>query len=228
MEILHTTNIAIHVVFGTLALLLGLVPIFSSKGGAIHRRFGRYFLYLTAVVVLTATLGITAFEFRAFLTVVVGISAYQAFAGYRVLGFKTTGPRRLDTFVALLALLGTIAFLVLLHRIDLVWSGGVMYSLLGALGSVALYDLTRPLFRRRWVRGRFWLYEHIWKLMSTYGALLSAFSGTVLSEYQPYSQFLPSVLVTGVALGFMAYARWRPPARVGKTVGKNPRPITQE
>ena len=205
METLHTTNIFIHVITGTLALLVGLVPIFSVKGGANHRRFGRYYLGLTAVVVLTAALGVALFEFRAFLTVVVGVAGYQAFSGYRVLRCKTTGPQRLDTAVALFALLGTGAFVVLLHRIDLVWSPGVMYGVLGTLAATAAYDLARPLFRRRWIRGRFWLYEHLWKLLGTYSALLSAFSGTVLERYQPYSQFLPSVLVTSVALGFLAY-----------------------
>jgi hypothetical protein len=40
-------------------------------------------------------------------------------------------------------------------------------------------------------------------MISAYAALLSAFSGTVLKAYQPYSQFLPSMLYTGMALGFM-------------------------
>lgn len=212
METLHSTNIAVHVVTGTLALLVGLVPIFSAKGGAFHRRFGRYYLALMTVVVLTAALGVAVFEFRAFLTVVVGVAGYQAFAGYRVLRFKTTGPQRLDLVVALLALLGAGAFFVLLHRIDLVWSPDVMYAVLGTLATTAAYDLARPLFRRRWVRGRFWLYEHLWKMLGTYSALLSAFSGTVLEAYQPYSQFLPSVLVTSVALGFLAYYLRRPTA----------------
>lgn len=222
MEILHSANIAVHVLTGTLALLVGLVPIFSAKGGTLHRRIGRYYLGLTTVVVLTAALGVAVFEFRPFLTIVVGVAGYQAFSGYRVLRLKTTGPQRLDTAVALLALVGTGAFGVLLHRIDLVWARGVMYAVLGTLAATAAYDLARPLFRLRWVRGRFWLYEHLWKMLGTYSALLSAFSGTVLEAYQPYSQFLPSVLVTSVALGFLGYYLRRPPTSARVSGEKRP------
>lgn len=99
-------------------------------------------------------------------------------------------------------------FLLLLPRIALVWSPVVMYSTLGSLLAMTMYDLSRFGWRQRWRRGA-WLYEHIWKMMSTYAALLSAFTGTVLAAYQPYSQFLPSVLGAAVAWGFMGAVYWQ-------------------
>jgi len=50
-----------------------------------------------------------------------------------------------------------------------------------------------------------WLYEHIFKTMGAFTALLSAFSSTVLYSYQPYSQFLPSVFGTLLQIGFIVY-----------------------
>jgi hypothetical protein len=89
-----------------------------------------------------------------------------------------------------------------------VWSPVVMYSTLGTLLAMTLYDLSRFGWRQQWLQGA-WLYEHIWKMMSTYSALLSAFTGTVLAAYQPYSQFLPSVLGATVAWGFMRVVYWQ-------------------
>ena len=50
-----------------------------------------------------------------------------------------------------------------------------------------------------------WLYEHIFKMIGAFTALLSAFSGTVFENYQPYSQFLPSVFGTLLQIGFIVY-----------------------
>ena len=202
MEMLHRINIGAHVLFGTLALLVGLVPLLTVKGNATHQRFGRWFLGLMAVVLATAVLGLTVFNFRPFLTVIVLLSVYQAYSGYRALRTRSTGPTLLDGLFSAVFLLGGLAFLALLPRIRLVWSPVVMYSTLGALLAITVYDLSRFGWQQQWRRGA-WLYEHIWKMVSAYAALLSAFTGTVLAAYQPYSQFLPSLLCIGLALGFM-------------------------
>ena len=136
------------------------------------------------------------------------LSVYQAFSGYRALRVRTTGPGWPDGLVAAIFLLGGLLFLLLLPRIRLVWSPVVMYSTLGVLLATTVYDLGRFGWRRQWRRGA-WRYEHIWKMMSLYAALLSAFTGTVLSSYQPYSQFLPSVLGTAVAIGFIGRTYWQ-------------------
>lgn len=208
METLHRLNILVHILFGTLALLVGLVPIAAAKGGRAHTRFGRWFLGLSTVVLATAVLGLAVFNFRPFLVVIVLLSVYQAYSGYRVLRTRATGPTRRDGLFSAVFLLGGLAFLLSLPHMQLVWSPVVLYSTLGALLAMTVYDLSRPWWRARWRRGA-WRYEHVWKMMSTYAALLSAFTGTVLEAYQPYSQFLPSVLGTAVALGFMAQVYWR-------------------
>ncbi|MFD2718527.1 hypothetical protein ACFST9_07355 [Hymenobacter monticola] len=209
MPALHQLNILVHIVFGTLALLVGLGPIFTAAGGgARHARLGRWFLGLATVTLVTAVLGLAVFNFRPFLTVIVLLSVYQAYSGFRALRTRATGPTWRDGVFSAVFLVGGLAFLVLLPRIALVWSPVVMYSTLGTLLTMTVYDLSRFAWRPQWRRGA-WLYEHIWKMMSTYAALLSAFTGTVLAAYQPYSQFLPSVLGTAVALGFMGSVYWR-------------------
>jgi hypothetical protein len=203
MTALHQFNIGLHVVFGILALLVGLGPLFTTRAPVAHRRFGRWFLRLAGVVLTTAVLGLAVFNFRPFLAVIVLLSVYQAFAGYRTLRIRAAGPRWYDGLAATLFLAGGLVFLACLPRIRLVWSPVVMYSTLGALLAITGYDLGRHAWAGRWRRSQAWRYEHIWKMLSTYSALASAFSGTVLAAYQPYSQFIPSVVGTGLALGFM-------------------------
>lgn len=214
----HHLNILTHVAFGTLALLAGLGPLLTAKGGRAHVRLGRWFLGLAAAVLGTAVLGLAVFNFRPFLSVIVLLSAYQAYSGYRVSRIRAVGPAWHDGLFSAVFLLGGAAFLVLLPRIRLGWSPVVMYSALGSLLALTLYDLSRFWWRQRWRRGA-WLYEHIWKMTGTYTALLSAFTGTVLAAYQPYSQFLPSVLGTAVAAAFVAHAyrrRHRRPVPSGR------------
>ena len=42
-------------------------------------------------------------------------------------------------------------------------------------------------------------------MTSAFAALLSAFTGTVLDEFQPHSQYLPSVLGMLIIFGFVFY-----------------------
>ena len=42
-------------------------------------------------------------------------------------------------------------------------------------------------------------------MVAAFTALLAAFVGTVFPQYHPYSQFLPSVFGTLLAIGFIAY-----------------------
>lgn len=71
---------------------------------------------------------------------------------------------------------------------------------------IIAYDLIRYLIPKKiYQRKRIWFYEHIYKMTNAFGALLAAFSGTVLDAYQPHSQYLPSVLIQIICVGFMVY-----------------------
>ncbi|MEO1450902.1 MAG: hypothetical protein AAFV07_15340, partial [Bacteroidota bacterium] len=70
----------------------------------------------------------------------------------------------------------------------------VTYSAIGALLIVVLWDWGRYFIpSTKYRQNRLWLYEHIYKMISAFTALLSAFFGTVLPSLQPHSQYLPSV-----------------------------------
>ena len=113
---LHWTNLGIHVLFGVAALGLGLAAICSRKGGPLHIRSGRLFLYAYHIVILTAIVGLLAFGFRSFLAVVTLLSFYDAFAGYRALQLRGRRPQWADRIASIVGLLTPWIFITIMRR----------------------------------------------------------------------------------------------------------------
>jgi hypothetical protein len=137
------------------------------------------------------------------------LSAYTGYSGFRAVKIRFTGPRRGDTLIAFGALAVVGVFVAYLHTVRVPWAPVVIYSTLGALVMFASYDLLRVAFPVRWF-ARLWLYEHLAKMLAAYTAVVSAFAGTVLVAWQPYSQIIPSALGSLTMLGFLIYAIRRP------------------
>ena len=208
MEILHKSNIILHVLTGTVALVLGFVALLSIKGGKVHNKSGRLFLTLISVVILTGLIGVFIFGRNVFLLVITILSGYVSFSGYRILKFKTNTPLLIDIMIAIISVLVLVYFLYYIESIGMIWSPIVIYSTVGALTFVISYDFMRYLIpTKKYKKYKIWLYEHIYKMTSAFAALLSAFSGTVLEEYQPHSQYLPSLLGLLIVIGFMVYVK---------------------
>ncbi len=204
-------NILTHIIAGSLALLIGLIPIFTQKGGTAHRRYGQLFLVFMFITILTATIGALFFRSRPFLTVITLQSGYLSFTGYRILRTKTNGPTYLDLLASIFLLFVAGRFLFKMGGSEVVWHQSVVLYLLGFLFVVGGYDVLRFFWRGL---ARYWLMEHIFKMTAAYIALFSAFAGTVLAAWQPYSQLLPSVIGTIWIFSTMWYY-----SRKGRTLG---------
>ncbi|MGV4413931.1 hypothetical protein [Chryseobacterium sp. T1] len=201
---LHQANVIIHVFAGSIALIAGLVSILTKKGKKNHRKAGLIFLSFLAVVVLTGLVGVFVFGRNIFLLVITMLSAYLGFSGYRVLKSKSNKPYLLDIMVALATLITMGYFMYYLKSIGFIWSPAIIYSTVGYLLLMVAYDFIRYLIPADRY-GNLWIYEHILKMTSAFSGILSAFTGTVLPQYHPFSQFLPSVLGTIVSIGFIIY-----------------------
>jgi uncharacterized membrane protein len=199
---LHWTNIGVHVVFGTAALGLGLVAICSPKGGRVHLRSGRFFLYAYLVVVITATIGLLAFDFRSFLAVVTLLSFYDVFSGYRALQLRGRRPQAIDRAVSVLGAMTPWLFLSIMRHMHKPWSPVLTWSILGTLVMISGYDLLRNILPVSWLK-RVWVQEHLIKMMSAYVAITTAFAGTVFPGYMPWPAILPSVLGLTVSFSFL-------------------------
>jgi hypothetical protein len=201
---MHTLNIVVHITAGSIALLLGLTAILTNKGQQKHKKAGRVFLILLAVVVLTGLIGVFVFERNTFLLVITVLSAYQGFSGYRVLKSKSNKPKFLDISVAIFSLICVSYFLYYFNSIGMIWAPVIIYSTVGALLFLVAYDFIRYFIPESKYK-RLWFYEHIYKMIGAFTALLAAFSGTVFSKYQPYSQILPSAMGIFMQFAFIVY-----------------------
>ncbi|NER18472.1 hypothetical protein [Spongiivirga citrea] len=206
MEIVHKYNIVIHIITGCIALALGLVALLSTKGGKLHNTSGKYFLRLIAFVILTGLIGVFVFKRNSFLLVITVLSGYVSFSGYRVLVLKSNTLKSIDVLVAMASLLVLAYFLYYFKSIGMIWSPVIIYSGAGALLVVVMYDFLRYLIpKKKYEKNRIWLYEHVYKMTSAFSGLLAAFVGTVFDQYQPHSQYIPSVLGMMIIFGFMIY-----------------------
>lgn len=200
--LLHKSNIILHVSTGSLALLIGLLILLKYKGDRVHRIFGRIFLGLLTIVIFTGLIGVFVFNRNSFLLVITTLSGYLGFSGFRAVRNRSNTPTILDISAALIALAAVSFFLWYFHSVGMIWSPIIIYSTVCYLLLAIGYDLGRYLINESAYQ-KLWLYEHILKLVSAFSGLLSAFTGTVFPQYQPYSQFLPSILGSLIALYFM-------------------------
>lgn len=204
LEFWHKANIIVHVATGMVALLIGLVALTTPKGGKAHRKSGTIFLYFLTIVIITGLLGVLIFKINQFLLVITILSGYNAYSGIRVLKNTTCKINPQDIVVGLFAISTGIYFLYYIKNIGMIWSPVIIYSTLGALFLIVLYDLLRYIIPKA-KYGNLWLYEHIYKMVSAFTALLAAATGTIYDKYQPHSQYLPSLFGTLLAIGFIMY-----------------------
>jgi hypothetical protein len=204
LTLLHKVNIAIHVIAGSSALIIGIIALVSRKGRKLHRLVGRLFLYLMAVVILTGLIGVFVFGRNTFLLVITVLSGYMAFSGYRTIKTKSNKPNAIDIVASFSAVIVVSYFLYYFKSNGMIWSPVIIYSTVGYLFMIETYDLTRYFIPAK-TYSHLWIHEHVLKMVSAFSGLLAAFSGTVLQQYQPYSQVIPSVLGTFIAIGFMVY-----------------------
>ncbi len=202
---LQSINISIHILFGTIAIFIGLAPYFTKKGGHYHRLFGRLFLGLMAIVIITALNGVIFFRDRPFLTIVTLLSFYTSYSGYRVLKTKEAGFTQPDFMVMLLIIGMACYFVAHFQTANILWHASVVYYLLGYVFVIVGFDLIRYFFPNFIRIKNFWLYEHIYKMTASFSALISAGLGTVFAAYEPYNQIVPAIFSTILLIFCLLY-----------------------
>jgi uncharacterized membrane protein len=168
-----------HVLIGTVALLVGLVPMFSRKGGALHRRTGLVYVWCMFGVAFTALLMCGLQEFRMlrlFLTGIAVLSFYLCITGWRATRQKKTGPTRADNYLTY----GTLAVSAAMIGFGgwLLYVNGptifpILFSFFGALTfSIARKDyviIGRPIQKQQW------FFQHLIRMGGSYIATFTAF-----------------------------------------------------
>lgn len=175
---------------------MGIVVYASVKGGTTHRKYGRWFLGFISITITTAALGVLVFRDRPFLTVVTVQAAYMAYTGFRVLKLKGARFQLMDIFVLIGVILLVSNFFLKLQSANIVWNQQVVWYLLIYLCLILAFDVLRVIWPNLVKQPRFWLYDHVFRMTSAFGALISAGVGTVMSDLGPWSQTGSAMVAT--------------------------------
>jgi uncharacterized membrane protein len=204
---LFSPALAVHVACGFLLVLVGLLPILTRKGSKPHRWSGRVFAGLMSVL-LAAAWVMTALHFNAYFAALSATATMTVFSGARVLKRKRPDldPRQrataLDWGVTLAVLAVGAWILVLVVQGRTGDKTAVSAALVYACFTYGGWDLWRFCRPTDWpFSPNLWTYEHLVKMLSAYGAVLSAFSGNFLTFMPtPWSQLWPTLLFQPMAL----------------------------
>lgn len=207
METLFSPALALHIGCGFALVAVGLVPILTRKGSRAHRWSGRVFVLLMSML-LAAAWVMTALHFSAYFAALSATATMTVFSGTRVLRRKRPDldPRqratRLDWGVtlAVLAIGAWVLILVVQGRTG--DRAAVSAALVYACFTFGGWDLWRFCRPTDWpFSPNLWTYEHLVKMLSAYGAVVSAFSGNFLTFLPtPWSQLWPTLLFQPMAL----------------------------
>lgn len=209
---LYPALLAVHIATGLGAVLIGIAPILTRKGSRAHRLAGRAFAVLMTVL-LACAWAMTALKMNTYLLALSAASTLTLFSGLRVLGRKRPDLRRRDRATALdwgvtLALAGVgllILWLVMTGRG--LGPAPIAVALVASALGMSGWDLWRFARPRDWpFSPELWRYEHLWKMLGAWSAVLSAFSGNFLDVFlpMPWSALWPTVLIQTVTLIWIA------------------------
>ncbi|MES2037100.1 MAG: hypothetical protein V4495_04630 [Pseudomonadota bacterium] len=195
-------EINIHIVAGAIGLPFGLIPMFSVKGGKVHRQFGKIFAMFALVVLVTSVISIILRDKPtvAMLSRLSLMTSYMLFSAYRALKIARSGPNFVDAAIAITALLGAgVLSTYMLPRSSVPLA--VANATLIGLVVVVLYDLSRFYWTARWIARAAYI-DHGVKMLAVFFGMLSAGAGNLFNQWQPWSSILPNVLGVIVMMMF--------------------------
>lgn len=207
MEKLFSPVLALHVACGFALVAAGLPPILTREGSRAHRWSGRTFVALMSVLLAAAWI-MTALRFSAYFAALSATATLTVFSGTRVLRRKRPDldPRQRATpldwgvTLAVIAVGAWVLFLVATGQTGR--NGAVSMALVYGAFTLGGWDLWRFARPTDWpFSPDLWTYEHLVKMLSAYGAVMSAFSGNFLTFLPtPWSQLWPTLLFQPMAV----------------------------
>jgi hypothetical protein len=200
----------VHILAGVTALVVAPIAMVTAKGGPAHRRWGKVYFWMMAVVAITA-LPLGLWRPNYFLMLVAVFSFYFAFRGYRVLLRKH--PERGDTARALdwgaagATFLASAALVVLaVLKPSPLWVRLAPVAMVFGIGGLATAGLDMVRFVRPSTERMTWWYAHMAGMLASYIAAVSAFSVVNFDFLPTVARWLwPSVVGTPLIFLWIAY-----------------------
>jgi uncharacterized membrane protein len=203
-----------HAAAATAAIGVGLAALLARKGSPLHRRSGRWYWRLIAVVAGSGALLLLLGAWSTRLLVLLALVIDGTWSGVRVLRRRRPDIVPADRATRADVIVAGASLVVAMGAIAAAATGitgrdtAAVWSTAPLLAAYAGYDLARFARPAAWpMRPRLWLGEHIVKLTGAWFGALSAFSGNVFTFIpMPWRIVLPNVLgivVTGYFLSRM-------------------------
>ena len=170
----------LHILSGFTALVVGLIPMFSQKGGKAHILWGKVYYWAMFLVALTALLRFKPEVRLVFLGCIAVFSFYNTFTGVRLIKLKNqvTQAGWQDWFGAYLALgcsllMGAYAVYVVVAYSNVFF--GILFTVFGAFCMLLAVTDLLVFSGKKSVEKLNWLYGHISRMGGSYIATVTAF-----------------------------------------------------
>ncbi len=199
METLMKISLFIHAFSGSIALITGLVAIFSKKGQKLHLKGGLIYYWSMMVVVLTGVI-LGTYRSNIFILTIAVFSFYMVFTGRRILGNKKEVKAELLDWSVCILCLSIGLFMLYLGIINLVkigFAGAVpMLLVFGFFLSWMCLEDVQLMRLKKFVKGSY-LIKHIGRMGGSYIATSTAFLVVNIDlEPQWIIWLLPTVIGT--------------------------------
>ena len=205
-------TLSLHILAGTLAVLLGFVALYAAKGGALHRRSGLLFVYLMVVM---ATLGLVISIVRG-VAPVANIPASLLTMALVVTALTTVRPEaggRWLSIGAMLVLFAVGVTSLLLGATALARGGRLdgipafplfMFGVVGLLAAAG--DLQVLRFGAR--RGSARLARHLWRMCFALFVASLSFTGQLPKRFIPKQYHVPLLFALPVLAVLVTMLYW--------------------
>ena len=199
----------VHILAGMIALVVAPIAMVTAKGGPAHRRWGKVYFWMMAVVAVTA-LPLGVWRPNYFLMLVAVFSFYFAFRGYRALARKQ--PQReaagaLDWSASVAAFLASGALILFgLLKPTPLWVTLAPVAIVFGIGGVGASGFDMVRFVRPPTERMAWWFSHMAGMLGSYIATVSAFSVVNFDFLPTVARWLwPSVVGTSFIVLWIVY-----------------------
>lgn len=215
METIVKNILYLHIVVGTVSLIMGFFAIVSAKGKKWHRRSGKIYFYAMTGVFITGLI-VAGFRFNRFLFLIAFLSYYSVFCGVRFLKLKKIHkqqkPKWFDWLAGILNAVANIIFIGLgffYGTKNGFTSGGVLLSIgFGVGGLLISYTNLKP-FVVKPNKNYHWYLSHMGNMMGGYIATITAFLSTMVTRFDIMNPYLAFAIPSLIGIPLLLYWQYQ-------------------
>lgn len=186
----------VHIILGSVSLLVGLLVLLSKKGDNSHKLLGKtYFISMLSAAIISLPMSIL--HSNIFLFIIGIFTSYMLLTGKRYLKIKmSNNVRKIDWILSLVMLLFCLILLVIGSLTILKGNTfGIVLLVFGLFSALFVYqDYCN--FKGKSKIKNYWLVTHLQRMLGSYIATVTAFL-VVNNSYLPsiFAWLLPSLLL---------------------------------